>query len=261
MHGLALTRVAQSTSVPSTGGGQVVKMDAISLITHASGPVFLVVWLLIVASALVWFIAVLKLLQLRRLRAAEERFEQSCERVGDAEQLFAAASRHRGAPGARVVLALQKRRDTPKVLEATAKRAIVREQQRTSTMTPTLASIGAAAPFVGLFGTVYGIMNAFLRIGRERSASLPVVAPAIGEALIATAIGLFAAIPAVVAYNAISKRLDDLLSGIEASAEGWVRLAQPDDDDMRATLNDRDAASRAVPLTRPSSTPPAFPGG
>ena len=90
---------------------------------------------------------------------------------------------------------------------------------------PTLSSIAAAGPFVGLFGTVYGIMDAFLRIGQEKSASLPVVAPAIGEALITTAIGLFAAIPAVVAYNAISKRVDDLLSEVEASTDGWVLIA------------------------------------
>ena len=90
---------------------------------------------------------------------------------------------------------------------------------------PTLSSIAAAAPFVGLFGTVYGIMDAFLRIGQERSASLPVVAPAIGEALITTAIGLFAAIPAVVAYNAINKLIEDLLAEIEASSGGWIALA------------------------------------
>ncbi len=237
---------------------EVVAMDPISLIAHSSGPVFFVIWLLIFASVLVWFLTVLKLLQLRRLRQAEQRFEQAVERVTDADQLFGVAALHKDAPGARVVLALQKRRDVPKVLSATARRAVVREEQRASTMMPTLASIGAASPFVGLFGTVYGIMDAFLRIGREKSASLPVVAPAIGEALIATAIGLFAAIPAVVAYNAISKRMDDLLSEIEASAEGWVQLAMPDDtDDLRSTL-DRDRQAVAQPS--PSNAPPAFPG-
>src|SRR4051812_38262930 len=87
-----------------------------------------------------------------------------------------------------------------------------------------LSSIASAGPFVGLFGTVYGIMDAFLRIGREKSASLPVVAPAIGEALIATAIGLFAAIPAVVACNAINQRIDDLMAELEAEAEGWTAI-------------------------------------
>ena len=89
-------------------------------------------------------------------------------------------------------------------------------------MMTALSSIGSASPFVGLFGTVYGIMDAFLRIGRERSATLPVVAPAIGEALIATAVGLFAAIPAVIAFNALAKRQDDLLARVEAAAREWV---------------------------------------
>jgi biopolymer transport protein TolQ len=247
---------AETAGDTAETAAEVVKMDPVSLIAHASGPVFIVIWLLIFASVFVWFLTVLKLLQLRRLKRAEQRFEADVERVADADQLYGVAAVHKDAPGAQVVLALQKRRDVPKVLEATAKRAVVTEQQRASTMMPTLASIGAASPFVGLFGTVYGIMDAFLRIGREKSASLPVVAPAIGEALIATAIGLFAAIPAVVAYNAISKRLDDLLSGLEASAEGWVQLAMPDDaDDMRSTLN-RDRQGQAAP----SNGPPAFPG-
>ena len=88
-------------------------------------------------------------------------------------------------------------------------------------MTP-LASIGSAAPFVGLLGTVYGIMEAFLQIGREANATLPVVAPAIGEALIATAVGLFAAIPAVLAYNELSRRVEALENRIAASTQLWI---------------------------------------
>jgi biopolymer transport protein TolQ len=102
-------------------------------------------------------------------------------------------------------------------------------------------------------------MDAFLRIGREKSASLPVVAPAIGEALIATAIGLFAAIPAVIAYNAISKRLDGLLAGLEATSEGWVALAMPGRA-SQSVLHET-GSSQAVPLARPQQgSPPAFPG-
>jgi biopolymer transport protein TolQ len=233
---------------------QVVDLDPISLVLHASGPVFVVVWLLVVCSVAVYFIAVLKLMQLSRWRIAEMRFERDASRADDAESLFSIAARHRGAAGARVVMELQKRRDTPRVLEATAKRAIVEETRRASGLMPMLASIGAASPFVGLFGTVWGIMDAFLRIGREKSASLPVVAPAIGEALIATAIGLFAAIPAVVAYNSISKRLDDLLSAVEAGSEGWVALVQPADDAPRRVDH-----TPAVPLSR-AAQKPAFPG-
>jgi biopolymer transport protein TolQ len=93
---------------------------------------------------------------------------------------------------------------------------------------PTLASIASASPFVGLFGTVWGIMDAFLRIGVEKSASLPVVAPAIGEALIATAFGLVAAIPATIGYNYVDKRIADFFDEIAAAAEGWVALFSDD---------------------------------
>lgn len=203
-----------------------IKLDPVSLILHASGPIFVVVWTLVLAAVVVWIITVLKLLQLTRLSAAERRFELEAAQATSADQLFSLSRRHEEAPGARVVLELSRRSGgMTKTLESAAKRALVTEQQRAGTLMATLSSIAAAGPFVGLFGTVYGIMDAFLRIGQEKSASLPVVAPAIGEALITTAIGLFAAIPAVVAYNAINKRIEDLLAEVEASSEGWVALA------------------------------------
>jgi biopolymer transport protein TolQ len=87
-----------------------------------------------------------------------------------------------------------------------------------------LAFIAAGAPFIGLFGTVYGIMDAFIRIGAAKTASLPVVAPAIGEALITTAIGLAAAIPAVFFYNWIDKSVGDFVSELETAAAEWVAL-------------------------------------
>jgi len=208
-----------------------IALDPLSLIANASGPVFFVVWLLIGASVAVWFIAALKFMQLRRWTKAEKAFEEEANRALSAQEVFELAKLHAESPGARIASALQERATSANphalaaLLPSVARRALVTEEKRASTMMPSLASIGSASPFIGLFGTVYGIMDAFLRIGREKSASLPVVAPAIGEALIATAIGLFAAIPAVVAYNAIAKRLDDLMAGVEASTEGWVALA------------------------------------
>jgi biopolymer transport protein TolQ len=206
-----------------------VKLDPVSLVTHAEGPIFFVVWSLVTAAFLVWVIAVLKILQVRRLAAAEHRFESEAVQATSADQLFALSRQHLDAPGARVVLEIARRSGGEKIFAAAAKRAMVTEQQRAGSLMPTLSSIAAAAPFVGLFGTVYGIMDAFLRIGQEKSASLPVVAPAIGEALITTAIGLFAAIPAVIAYNAINKRVEDLLAEVEASSEGWVAIASGGD--------------------------------
>jgi biopolymer transport protein TolQ len=232
-----------------------VELDPVSLVLNASGPVFVVVWLLVIAAVLVWFVGLLKLLQLRRWARAEDRFEIDAAAAEDGDHLFEIARHHEDAPGARVVLALEKRRDQPHILESVAKRAIVEEQKHASSMLSLLASIGSASPFIGLFGTVYGIMDAFLRIGKEKSASLPVVAPAIGEALIATAIGLVAAIPAVIIYNGLSKRLDDLLSEIESSAEGWVQHVKAGSSGAR-----RQSARAARPQPMAPAQAQHFPG-
>ncbi|HYQ14454.1 MAG TPA: MotA/TolQ/ExbB proton channel family protein, partial [Polyangiaceae bacterium] len=162
------------------------------------------------------------------------------------QDLIAMAFKHKDAPGARVVVELSKRHHQrgagSDLLAAVAKRALATEQQRATSLMATLSSIAAASPFVGLFGTVWGIMQAFLRIGVEKSASLPVVAPAIGEALIATAVGLVAAIPATVAYNFVDKRIGDLLEEVGASAETWVQVLSRDPAE----------SSRAVPQAQPA---------
>src|SRR4029079_2509666 len=155
------------------------------------------------------------------------------------------------SPGGRVVIELGRRQGqalTGEFLLAVAKRAIASEQQRASILMPTLSSIASASPFIGLFGTVWGIMDAFLRIGVEKSASLPVVAPAIGEALIATAFGLVAAIPATIGYNYVDKRIRDFMRQLTSSSEAWVET-------MAA---DPGGSSSAVPLVRPSDHPRAM---
>ncbi|MGH7438307.1 MAG: MotA/TolQ/ExbB proton channel family protein, partial [Polyangiaceae bacterium] len=105
-------------------------------------------------------------------------------------------------------------------------------------------------PFIGLFGTVYGIMDAFIRIGQAKTASLPVVAPAIGEALITTAIGLAAAIPAVFFYNWIDKRIGDLVSEVEAGAAEWVAFVS------EQAPRDREEAGAAIASARRASGRP-----
>lgn len=203
-------------------------LDPISLMLSSSGVVFVVLMLLIFASTLVWLIWILKSAQLGRLTSAQHKFEVEAERVTSAGELVRLAQAHLGSPGARVVLELAKHQHLahqgPDYLIAVAHRAIASEQQRAGSLMPTLQSIASASPFVGLFGTVWGIMDAFLRIGMEKSASLPVVAPAIGEALIATAFGLVAAIPATIGFNYVDKRIGDLLEELGASAEAWSRL-------------------------------------
>lgn len=204
-------------------------LDPSALFLHASGPVLLVLWSLLFAAAVVWWVFVVKARQLARWRAAELELEHAIGgRALEPQQLLALARHHHSALGAAVLEAIVMRRAQPDAIPAVVARVLVEQRERATSMLNWLASIGATAPFVGLLGTVYGIMDAFFRIGREQSASLPVVAPAIGEALLATAVGLFAAIPAVLVYNALSARTDTLLDRIEAAAGEWTVLARGD---------------------------------
>lgn len=202
-----------------------VKLDLVGLFANAAWPVKITIALLIGCSLLVWVIAVLKLLQLTRLRASEEEFERRARKVNTAQALYELAGARGAAAGARVVGEIYSRGSTHlDRLRAAADRAILAEGQAARALMWFLAFIAAGAPFIGLFGTVYGIMDAFVRIGAAKTASLPVVAPAIGEALITTAIGLAAAIPAVFFYNWIDKRVGDFISELEAAAAEWVAI-------------------------------------
>jgi biopolymer transport protein TolQ len=202
-----------------------VKLDLVGLFSHAAWPVRLTIGLLIACSLLVWLIAVLKLLQLARLGSAERDFDKRAGSARTLDDLFAFA-RSQGSPGARIISELRARGGGAQLerLRAVASRAILIESQRVRSLMWLLAFIAAGAPFIGLFGTVYGIMDAFIRIGAAKTASLPVVAPAIGEALITTAIGLAAAIPAVFFYNWIDRRVDDFVAGLEAASAEWAAL-------------------------------------
>jgi biopolymer transport protein TolQ len=220
-------------------------LDPVALAFQSSGVVLGVLLILLSASVAVWFIWFLKLGQLSRMRSKSHSFEREATRVSRANELVALARQHADSPGGRVVIEMGRRQGqalSGDFLLAVAKRAIAAEQQRASVLMPTLSSIASASPFIGLFGTVWGIMDAFLRIGVEKSASLPVVAPAIGEALIATAFGLVAAIPATIGYNYVDKKVGDLLEELAASAEGWVALLKDD-------------GERPIPLARASAFP------
>ena len=112
-------------------------------------------------------------------------------------------------------------------VETATRRAASEEITHLESWMNLLGTIGSTAPFIGLFGTVYGIMDAFLSIGNQQSANLPVVAPKIAEALIATAIGLVAAIPAVMAYNYFARKvgiLADTMDGFAADVAARAKL-------------------------------------
>ena len=235
----------------SKGAPAEAHLDPLQLMSETRGIVQLVLGVLVIASFAVWLIWLLKTLQVGRLRSQNNEFEREAATITSASDLISLALRHGSAPGARVVVELAKRHHqqnlSAELLQAIARRAIVSEEQRASRLMPTLASIASASPFIGLFGTVWGIMEAFTRIGVEKSASLPVVAPAIGEALIATAFGLVAAIPATIGYNYVDKRIGDFLGELQSSSEAWVET-------MAA---DPGTPSAAMPLVRQSDRPTA----
>lgn len=102
--------------------------------------------------------------------------------------------------------------------------AIVKESEKLQSGLTILASIGSVSPFVGLFGTVWGIMNAFIEIAEQQNTNLAVVAPGIAEALLATGLGLLAAIPAVVFYNKLSADADRIVASYEAFADEFATI-------------------------------------
>ena len=102
--------------------------------------------------------------------------------------------------------------------------ALFREEERLETNLPFLATVGSTSPYIGLFGTVWGIMNSFRGLATVNQATLSVVAPGISEALVATAIGLFAAIPAVIAYNRYSAQVEVLMNRFEAFTDEFSAI-------------------------------------
>jgi biopolymer transport protein TolQ len=179
-----------------------------------------VVVLLILASFWSWTIIFGKLMRLRRLRVRAKQFEESFWSGGSLEDLFDRIGERPPDPMASVFVAAMRewRRSAAKGLlastefKASLKERIERvmditlgrEMEQLERYMVYLASVGSSAPFVGLFGTVWGIMNSFAAIAASKNTSLAVVAPGIAEALFATALGLVAAIPAVLAYNKLS---------------------------------------------------------
>lgn len=111
-------------------------------------------------------------------------------------------------------------------IERALRRSHIAETTTMESLTPFLATVGSSAPFVGLFGTVWGIMDAFRNIGNKGSANLVTVAPGIAEALIATAIGLVAAIPAVMAYNYFARRLKVLVGEMDTFSNDFLNLVK-----------------------------------
>jgi biopolymer transport protein TolQ len=207
-------------------------MSVIGLLWQASMPVQIVMLLLLAASLMSWSIIFTKRRLIRRTRDASDEFEAAFWSGGDLNTLYRSATRAKGGSIGMASIfeagfrefnrALQAGgNSTDKIVEE-CRRAMrvaqMREVDRLEQGLATLATIGSTSPYVGLFGTVWGIMGAFMGLANVQSATLAVVAPPIAEALIATAMGLFAAIPAVIAYN----RYADKVVRLEYRYDGFT---------------------------------------
>ncbi|VAW54435.1 Tol-Pal system protein TolQ [hydrothermal vent metagenome] len=215
------------------------EMSLFSLVTRASLLVQIVMLILLSASVLSWIVIVLKFKVLKLAREEAVRFEdqfwsginlsdlyqqvkRKAENIGGIAKIFEA--------GFTEYVRTHKNKTNPEMMLASIQRsmkvAVAREEDRLDSHLSLLATIGSISPYIGLFGTVWGIMRSFIALGAVEHASLAMVAPGIAEALIATAMGLFAAIPAVIAYNRYAERVDRLSSTYENFAEEFATILQ-----------------------------------
>ena len=207
-------------------------MSILSLVMGASFPVQVVLFILLAASFGSWSIIFTKRRLIRRTKSASDDFETSFWSGGDLNTLYRAASRQKGGSSGMASIfeagfrefnrVTQQGGVEPDKIVDECRRAMrvsqMREVDKLEESLATLATIGSTSPYVGLFGTVWGIMNSFRALGNVQSATLAMVAPGIAEALVATAMGLFAAIPAVIAYN----RYADQVARLEIRYDGFM---------------------------------------
>ena len=207
-------------------------MSILSLVMGASFAVQVVLFILLAASFASWSIIFTKRRLISRTKSASDDFETSFWSGGDLNTLYRAASRQKGGSSGMASIfeagfrefnrVTQQGGVEPDKIVDECRRAMrvsqMREVDKLEESLATLATIGSTSPYVGLFGTVWGIMNSFRALGNVQSATLAMVAPGIAEALVATAMGLFAAIPAVIAYN----RYADKVARLEIRYDGFM---------------------------------------
>lgn len=215
-------------------------MSIIQLVLHASVVVQLVMLLLLIGSIASWAAIFRKLRALKDIKANNDAFEREFWSGTSLNELYASAAQNarQGGPmerifasGMREYQKLRERHITdPGTLLDGARRAMrasfQREMDAAEANLSFLASVGSVSPYVGLFGTVWGIMQAFIGLGSLQQVTLATVAPGIAEALVATALGLFAAIPAVVAYNRFARDIDRIAIKQETFIEEFSNILQ-----------------------------------
>ena len=215
-------------------------MSILQLVLHASFTVQLVMVILLTGSIASWAAIFRKLRSLKDIKAQNDEFERDFWSGTSLNDLYAAAAQNarQGGPmerifasGMREYQKLRERRITdPGTLLDGARRAMrasfQREMDAAESNLSFLASVGSVSPYVGLFGTVWGIMHAFTGLAGLQQVTLATVAPGIAEALVATAMGLFAAIPAVTAYNRYAHKIDRVASQQETFIEEFSNILQ-----------------------------------
>ena len=219
-------------------------MSLFSLIMGASLPVQAVLVILLITSLFSWWYIFIKVATIKRADAESEAFENKFWTGGDLGKLYESVTAGRRKPQGMASIfeagfkefvrhkqqanAVTKM-DISDVMEGSRRAmraAYNRELDDLDAHLPFLASVGSVSPYIGLFGTVWGIMNAFRGLSSVAQATLSQVAPGIAEALVATAIGLFAAIPAVIAYNRFASKVDRLSVRYESFMEEFTNILQ-----------------------------------
>jgi biopolymer transport protein TolQ len=210
-----------------------------TLVFQASALAQVVIALLLIVSLMSWTAIFKKWFELRAAWAQTERFERSFWADDDVHTVYRAVikRRHRNSPLEQIFVSgmgeFLKAKEKPMPAVAmleNVRRAMRATWQRESDVLESqlafLATVGSVSPYIGLFGTVWGIMNAFRGLANVQQATLANVAPGIAEALIATAIGLFAAIPAVIAYNHYLHRIERLTNRFASFTEEFLNILQ-----------------------------------
>lgn len=223
-------------------------LSIVKIMMHAGIMGKLIMLILLIFSVVSWSIVIMKFLLFRRARVASMDFLDAFWDSKTLNEAYDAARDYSLSPeatvfvagytelkkisaarsGGQVATTLESQLATMDNLKRAVRKAQVLESDRLASSISILATTGSATPFIGLFGTVWGIMASFQSIGERGSASLAVVAPGISEALIATAAGLAVAIPAVIFYNYFSNRVAEFESDIESFSTDFINLIERD---------------------------------
>ena len=238
----------------------IAQLDIVHMVSNAGPMVQFVMLLLLFFSIMSWAIILIKYRYIRRAYKESAEFTDFFWKSRDLSNAFAKAKQLHGSPQARIFrigyvelkkmsqsaaqaspsdqslnkltssqsMSLDARFTGTDNIKRALRRAITTEMTRMTQMVPFLATTGNAAPFIGLFGTVWGIMNSFIGIGQKGSANLAVVAPGISEALVATAAGLAAAIPAVIAFNFFMSKIRVVESELQSFSADFLNIIERD---------------------------------